>query len=442
VSLRSHVTDLRPLRSTPAFLALWAGTALAGFGGQIASVAALAQVWDLTKSPVWTGTLGLASGVAMLALGPLGGSLADRFDRRTIVRLSTAGQAVAALALTAQAALGLGSVPLLLALIAVQSAAAAFGAPARRTLPPRLLPAGEVAAGLALQNLAFQGSMLAGPALGGLLVAWSLPVAYSAEAVAIGISLLCLLALPAIPPQRAPGAAGTGAAAAATARRSPAAERGAWMHVLRRPTLWGAFAVDLAATVLAMPIALFPLVNEERFGGDPRTLGLFLSAIAVGGILAGALSGTVTRARRSGMLQLAAASVWGVALAGFGLAGPLWLALACLAVAGAADTVSVVTRGALVQLETPDGFRGRVSAVEHVIGVACPQIGNFRGGVLGGLLGAPIALAVGGLTATAAVLVIGAVNRPLRAYRMPDVPIEPDLTEVDREAGLLPGTGA
>jgi len=439
VSLRSHVTDLRPLRSSPAFLALWAGTSLAGFGGQTASVAALAQVWDLTKSPVWTGTLGLASGVAMLAFGPLGGSLADRFDRRSIVRLSTAGQAVAALALTAQAALGLDSVPLLLALIAVQSAAAAFGAPARRTLPPRLLPAGEVAAGLALQNLAFQASMLAGPALGGLLVAWSLPVAYSAEAIAIGFSLLCLLALPAIPPQSAP--ADARAAGPATARLRPAAERGAWMHVLRRPTLCGAFAVDLAATVLAMPIALFPLVNEERFGGDPRTLGLFLSAIAVGGIVAGALSGTVTRARRSGMLQLVAASVWGIALAGFGLAGPLWLALACLAVAGAADTVSVVTRGALVQLETPDGFRGRVSAVEHVIGVACPQIGNFRGGVLGGLVGAPIALAIGGLTATAAVLVVGAVNRPLRTYRMPDMRVQPDLTEVDREAGLLPGAG-
>lgn len=136
-------------------------------------------------------------------------------------------------------------------------------------------------------------------------------------------------------------------------------------------------------------------------------------------------------------------ALWaGTSLAGFGLAGPLWLALACLAVAGAADTVSVVTRGALVQLETPDGFRGRVSAVEHVIGVACPQIGNFRGGVLGGLVGAPIALAIGGLTATAAVLVVGAVNRPLRTYRMPDVRVQPDLTEVDREAGLLPGAGA
>ncbi|MFF2052971.1 MFS transporter [Leifsonia sp. NPDC058194] len=439
MSLRAHITDLRPLRSSRPFLALWAGTSLAGLGSQIASVAALAQVWELTKSPVWTGTLGLASGVAMLAFGPLGGSLADRLDRRAIVRLSTAGQAVAALALTAQAALGLDSVPLLLALIAVQSAAGAFGAPARRTLPPRLLPAGEVAAGLALQNLAFQGSMLAGPAIGGLLVAWSLPVAYAAEAIAIGVSLLCLLALPALPPQLTPAAGST--AAARGARRGPRAERGAWTYVLRRPTLWGAFAVDLAATVLAMPIALFPLVNEERFGGDPRTLGLFLSAIAVGGIVAGALSGTVTRARRSGLLQLAAAAVWGVALAGFGLAGPLWLALACLAVAGAADTVSVVTRGALVQLETPDGFRGRVSAVEHVIGVACPQIGNFRGGMLGGLVGAPIALAIGGLTATAAVLVVGAVNRPLRTYRMPDVRVQPDLTEVDREAGLLPGAG-
>lgn len=138
-----------------------------------------------------------------------------------------------------------------------------------------------------------------------------------------------------------------------------------------------------------MPIALFPLVNEIRFGGNPRTLGLFLSAVAVGGITAGLLSGTVTHWRRSGLVQLSAAGIWGLALACFGLAGPLWLALGCLAVAGAADTVSVVTRSALVQLETPDAYWGRVSSVEHVIGVAGPELGNFRGGLLASVTSAP-----------------------------------------------------
>lgn len=415
MSIRHHLTDLRPLRSSGAFRTLWLGTSLAGIGSQIANIAALAQVWEITRNPVWTGAIGLASGLALIALGPLGGTLADRFDRRSVMRLSTLAQAVAAVGLSVQAALGSRSVALLLALIAAQSAATALGAPARRTIPVRLLPPAEVAAGLALQNLSFQAALLIGPALGGLVVAWSLPAAYAAETVAITAAFAATLALPPLPPN-----------ASAPGRR---AERGGWMFVLRRPTLWGSFAADLAATLLAMPIALFPLVNQERFGGDPRTLGLFLSAIAVGGILAGMLSGAVTRARRSGLVQLGAATVWGIALAGFGLAVPLWLSLACLAVAGAADTVSVVTRGALVQLETPDGFRGRVSAVDHVIGVAGPQLGNFRGGVLGALVGAPAALAIGGLAASAVVVAVAAVNRPLRAYRRPaDEPRDAELS--------------
>ena len=405
MSIRDHLTDLRPLRSSGPFRALWVGTSLAGIGSQVANIAALAQVWEITHNPVWTGTLGLASGMAMIALGPVGGTLADRFDRRSIMRLSTLAQAIAAVALSAQAAAGLHSVALLLALIAVQSAATALGAPARRTMPPRLLPANEVAAGLALQNLSFQAALLIGPAVGGFIVAWSLPAAYAAETIAVAAALASTFALPPLPP-----------ASAAPRRR---AERGGWTYLFRRPTLWGSFATDLTATLLAMPIALFPLVNQERFGGDPRTLGFFLSAIAIGGILAGTLSGAVTRAKRAGLIQLGAATIWGLALAGFGLAVPLWLSLACLALAGAADTVSVVTRGALVQLETPDGFRGRVSAVEHVIGVAGPQLGNFRGGILGALVGAQAALAIGGLSAAAAVIAVGATNRALREYRLP-----------------------
>lgn len=135
----------------------------------------------------------------------------------------------------------------------------------------------------------------------------------------------------------------------------------------------------------------------------------------------------MTRWRRGGLVQLIAAAVWGLALAGFGLAGPLWLALGCLAVAGAADTVSVVTRSALVQLETPDAYRGRVSSVEHVIGVAGPELGNFRGGLLASATSAPFALVVGGLSATLAIGAVAATNAPSgpTAHRRPQRPPPP-----------------
>ncbi|UKJ63733.1 MFS transporter [Cellulosimicrobium cellulans] len=448
--MRRHVLDVRPLRSDRAYRDLWAGSAVGGLGFQIANVAVLLQVWELTHSPLWTGTIGLATAIPLLTLGLVGGHLADVHDRRTIMRLAAAGQVLAAVGLAAQALAGNRSVWVLLGLVSLGAACNALGSPARRTVPPRLLPPDQVAAGLALQNLAFQVAMLVGPALAGLVLArWDLPAAYGLQAVAAVVALLGLARLPPLPPGGAPAttpgpsdalaavvpvgapgddrAVGAGVPGVAPASGVPAAARaprrraaaGGWWVVWRKPTLRGSFATDVAATVLAMPISLFPLVNELRFEGDPRTLGLFLSAVAVGGIGAGLLSGAVTRAPRAGALQLAAAATWGIALAGFGLAGPLWLALACLAVAGAADTVSVVTRGALVQLETPDEFRGRVSSVEHVVGVAGPEIGNFRGGVLASLTSAPAALVAGGLAASAVVGVVAWRNAPLRRYRTP-----------------------
>ncbi|GAB2906550.1 MFS transporter [Streptomyces mayteni] len=379
---RVRFLDTRPLRTSRPFRDLWLGSALSGLGGQIANVAVLAQVWDLTRSPVGTGAIGLVTGVAMLLFGLLGGWLADALDRRAVVRATTAGQFLAAAGLFAQALADNRNVVLLLALVAAQTACGALGAPARRTFPVRLLPADQVAAGLALTSVAFNAAMLAGPALSGLIIArWDFPAAYAVQAAAVAVSLLAVVRLPPMP------------VASAAGRRRP--ERGGWSVVLRRPTLWGSLATDLAATLLAMPVALFPLVNEVRFDGNPGTLGLFLSA---------------------------AAAVWGLALAAFGLAGPLWLALTCLAVAGAADTVSVVTRSALVQLETPDAFRGRVSSVEHVIGVAGPELGNFRGGVLASATSAPFALVTGGLSAALAIAAVAATNTPLRAYRAPQPP--------------------
>ncbi|MBC9718966.1 MFS transporter [Streptomyces sp. TRM66268-LWL] len=419
--IRVRFLDTRPLRGSAPFRALWIGTSAAQLGGQIATVAVLAQVWELTGSPVGTGAIGLATGLPMVLFGLLGGTLADTVDRRALVRATTVGQLVASAGLCAQALAGNTSTVLLLTLVAAVTSCGALGAPARRTFPARLLPGDQVAAGLALNNVSFQASMLAGPALAGLIIArWDLPAAYAAQAAATAVSVLTVLRLPAMRPE---GADATDHGP--RPRRGVRPKRGGWSVVLRRPRLWGSMATDLSATLLAMPIALFPLVNETRFGGNPETLGLFLSAVAVGGITAGLLSGTVTRWSRAGLVQLSAAGVWGIALACFGLAGPLWLALTCLAVAGAADTVSVITRGALVQLETPDAYRGRVSSMEHVIGVAGPELGNFRGGLLASATSATSSLVFGGLSAALAVAAVTAANAPLRAYRIPAPRTEP-----------------
>jgi len=410
VSLTRGLIDLRPLRTSAPFARFWAGTSLSAIGAQITTIAVLFQVWEMTHSPFWTGAIGLAHAGPMIVCGLWGGTLADTMDRRTLVRWTTIGQIAAVLGLAGQALADLDSLPVLLALVAVSAGCGALGAPARRTIPTRLLPRDQVAAGIALQLTSFQVSMLVGPALGGILIAeWGLTVCYLVDAVAVCAGLVGVLGLPPLSPL-----------GDTTPARGLRAIADGLSLIRRRPVLHGSCLTDLIATLLAMPISLFPMINEIRFGGDPRTLGWFLSAVAVGGVTASLLSGYTTRARRLGAVQLGAATVWGVGLTGFGLAGPLWLALACLAVAGAADTVSVTSRGATIQLATPDSHLGRVSSVEHVIGVAGPNLGNFRGGVVAGLTSAPVALVSGGLLCVVGIMAVAGTNRPLRRFTLAD----------------------
>lgn len=407
MTLSRGLLDLRPLRSSPAFRRLWGSSMLGALGAQIAVVTVLVQVWDLTHSPFWTGAIGLANAIPLVIFGMIGGTLADAVDRRTLVRWAAVGQVLAGLGLATQAVGGIESLWLVLGLVSAQGAASAIGAPARRTFIPRLLGAEQVGAGIALQLLSFQGAMLIGPALGGLIIGqWGVGASYLTFAGMVVLSLYGIIRLPSMPPEGAGTRPGWRSTVAGFA------------YVAQRPVLRGSFASDLAATLLAMPVALFPLVNEVRFGGAPETLGLFLSCIAIGGMSAGLFSGLVTRADRPGPIQLGAGAVWGLALAVFGLVGPLWLALALLVVAGAADTVSVTSRGLMIQLATPDSHRGRVSAVDHVVGVAGPDVGNFRAGLVAGLTSAPIALATGGLACAALIGWVAVRNRPLRTFRV------------------------
>lgn len=408
MSLRTGLVDTRPLAASADYRRLWAGTSLSGLGHQMTVVAVLFQVWELTGSPMWTGMIGLASAVPLIVFGIVGGSLADAVDRRTLVRWTTLGQMLCAAGLALQALAETHHLGIVFALVAAQATCSALGAPSRRTFPARLLPRELVPAGLALQHLSFQGAMLVGPALAGLIIGrWGLTACYAVEAVAFTAALYAVLRLPSLPPLGAEGHRAGLRSIAAGLR-----------HVLRTPAVRGSFGTDLFATLLAMPVALFPMVNQLRFGGAPETLGLFPSAIAVGGIAAGLLSGLVSRADRLGLVQLWAAGAWGAALAVFGLAEPLWAVLGALAVAGAADTVSVIARGTLVQLVTPDALRGRVSSAEHVIGVAGPDVGNARAGAVAGLTSAPVALVSGGLLCAAGVLWIALRNRPLREFRV------------------------
>jgi MFS family permease len=168
-----------------------------------------------------------------------------------------------------------------------------------------------------------------------------------------------------------------------------------------------------------MPIALFPAINAERFGGHAETLGLLTTAVAVGGILGSALSGPVSRVTRQGLGMLVAGAVWGAGLVGFGLSGVFWLAFLTLVIAGAGDVTAVVLRTALVQGVTPDEFRGRVASAEYVVGAGAPQLGNFRAGAVASLTSSTTSAVSGGLATIAGAALVGVLIPSLAAFRSP-----------------------
>jgi MFS family permease len=401
------LADVRPLRESAAFRRLWVGSTLSAVGSALTAFAVPLQVFDITRSPLAVGAIGLAQMVPTITVGLAGGSLADASDRRRLVLVAGCGSAIVSAGLAAQAFAGLRVVWLLYALVAIQSALAAISAPVRQTFIPALLPPGLLPAGMALNRISFQIVLTAGPALAGLIAAaphLGLRTCYLIDVVTFAASLYGVAGLPATQN-------GT------MTRRGARAVAEGFRFIAGNRVLAGAFAADLTATIFGLPVSLFPAINSERFGGDPRTLGLFLAAIGVGGLLSAALSGPVGSISRQGRAMLCAVVVWGAAFAGFALARSLWLTLGMLAVAGAADTFTVVFRGTIVQQVTPEALRGRVTAADYVVGTGGSQLGNLEAGALGSLTSPVTSALAGGLATIAGTAVIGLALPAFVRYR-------------------------
>lgn len=409
MSLSRTFLDVRPLRTSPVFRRLLFGRTVSTLGTFMTMVTVMYQVWDMTHSTVWSGAVGIAQAVPMVGVSLFAGAWVDRADRRRIYLTGTVGSAVCSLLLAVQGFAGNAPVAVVLLLVAAQTSFAALGAPAAGVFVPRLLPREQVASGLALQQVTGQAMMLVGPAVAGVVLGWwGIGVCYLLDTLSFTMSFYGAYGLPALPPEgekSRPGLHGV-------------------LDGLRFLTghrvVRGALLTDLAATALSMPVSLFPLINEERFGGDPRTLGLFPSALAVGGVAATVFSGPVTRLARPGPVMLCASATWGAALALFGLTTSAWAGLGILALAGAADALAVLSRTTIVQTRTPDALLGRVTAAETIVGQAGPHLGNLRGGLLAGWTSGVTALITGGLMCVAAVGYVGVRTPQLRAVPVTD----------------------
>ncbi|MFD8979664.1 MFS transporter [Streptomyces sp. NPDC059564] len=391
--------DLTPLRTSAHYRRLWIGGTISWMGQAMTALAISLQVYAITGSSFSVGLVGLFSLVPLVAFGLYGGAIADTVDRRKLGLYSAAGLTALSVGLAAAALLDYHRVWLLYTVVALQAVCGALNGPARSAMIPKLLPAEQLPAANALNSVTMTSGTMLGPVLGGLIVGWwGYQAAYLIDAVTFIAALYAMWRLPSMLPE---------------GRKGRASVLDGLRFLGTRPNIRMTFFSDMAAMVLAQPKALFPAIAVLWYGGDAKTVGLLVAAPAVGALLGGLFSGWQGRIRRHGLAILLSVAAWGLAIAVFGLTRNLWLGLLFLALAGAADTISMVFRSTMMQTATPDGMRGRLQGVFIVVVAGGPRLGDFLAGTVADLTSPAVAITGGGL---GCVLVLGLLAARWRAF--------------------------
>jgi MFS family permease len=392
--VRRLAADFTPLRASRDLRLLVAGNLVTSLGTQIALVALPYQVYTETGSAFLTGLLGAFELVPLVAMSLLGGAVADRTDRRRLLLGVQVGVAAAAVLL---ALLSFGGDPPLWTLYVLGAALAGFGAVqslVRSAIVPNVVAPEHLRSALALTFGLNQVMYVVGPALGGVIIGLAgVGTAYLVDAATCVAMVYAALALSPQPP--------IGAPAERVSIRGSIGE--GLRFVNGNQALKGSFVLDLMAMTFGMPRALFPVLAVSVYDAGPEGTGLLFAAVSVGATVAALTTGWLGSARRLGVITLWAVVVWGVAIALAGFAGWIWLAAACLAVAGAADSVSAVCRTTINQTVTPDHMRGRMSSVFMLVVASGPRLGDVEAGTVAGLAGPRFSVVSGGLACIAGV---------------------------------------
>ncbi len=367
------------------FALFWVALVTSSFAMTMASVAIGWQVYSVRENPLDLGLVGLAEFLPLLFLAIPAGNVADRLPRRSIYAFAITVDIAVTLALLGVTIGGAGKVWPFFALAFLTGVASAIGAPAGRALTPSLVPQEILVSALAQRSIAFQLSLVAGPAVGGILFAIRAELVY---VVAIGLQVValgCVLAL----------RKGRDAAAEGTADLG---EVLAGVRLIRRTrVLLGAISLDLFAVLLGGAVALLPIFAKDILDVGPTGLGFLRTAPAMGSFLAALAIARYPIRRRAGPTLLLVVALFGASMVVFGLSREMWLSMLALALGGAFDLVSVVLRSTILPLVTPNELRGRVTAIEMVFISASNELGAFESGVAAALIGAVPAVVVGGV---------------------------------------------
>ena len=378
----------RALLRNPDYTRYIAARFLGSLAVQMQTVAVGWQVYEVTRRPLDLGLVGLSQFLPFVLLVLPAGHFADRHDRRRILVGCYALMLVCALLLLGFAWRGLTSAWPVFAAMTLFGVARAFAMPASQALLPNLVPREHFGTAVAFNTSIWQVTTIAGPALGGVLYLAGATAVYGTVAVMLALTVLAMATL-----RRGGDSAG---AAAGSALDLHALFEGLRFVGRRRPLL-GAISLDLFAVLFGGATALLPVYAADVLHVGPSGLGWLRAAPGVGDALTGLALGAWPVTRNVGRWMFAGVAVFGLATLVFGLSTHFAVSLAALAVLGAGDMVSVYIRHLLVQLETPDAIRGRVSAVNGVFIGASNELGEFESGVVAAWLGVVPAVVIGGV---------------------------------------------
>lgn len=420
--LRDLMADTRPLRDDN-FRRLWIASIITMIGAQLTVVSVPAQIYDITGSSAYVGLTGLFGLVPLIVFGLWGGALADHFDRRTLMMITTTGLITTSGLFWLQAALHNTNVWVLLGLFSLQQAFFAVNAPTRQAILPKLLPADLLPAANSLNMTIYQAGAIGGPLLAGVLI----PILgyqwlYLLDTITLFATLSAVVRLPRLPVENATGTPGLRSVIEG------------FRYLGGHPILLMSFVVDLIAMIFGMPRALFPEIAHLSFGGPDEgglVFALLFAAIPLGAVIGGVFSGWVSRVERQGYAVIVCILIWGAAMTGFGIAVGLadhWqqamlvVALLMLVIGGAADMASAAFRTAMLQSAADDSVRGRLQGVFMVVVAGGPRVADVVHGASAAMVGTAAAAAGGGVLVIIGTVIAAVAVPSFIRYRVTRTP--------------------
>jgi MFS family permease len=407
---RRILLDLTPLRRSRDYRALISGLGVSVLGNQLTTVAVPFQVYAITHSSLVVGLVSLTQLFPLIFGSLLGGSLVDAVDRRKLLLVVEAIGAACSAGLALNADLGPTIWPLFL-FPAITASMSGIDSSARNAMLPSLVGMELLAASNAIFQSLFQTGAIVGPAIAGLLLAGAgVHLIYWIDVASFVLAMAAVLTMSPQPvPSGAPGSAATRPGLRSTL---------AGLRFVRRSKLvQGAYVIDINAMVFGMPRALFPALAATVFGGGATTVGLLYAAPGAGALLGALTTGWVGRVRRQGLAVICAVLVWGLAIAGFGVAHWLPLALVLLAIAGWADVLSAVFRNTIIQFAGPEGMRGRLMGVQMAVVAGGPRLGDLEAGAVATAFGDTVSVVSGGLACVAGAFLVAWALPGFTRYR-------------------------